>query len=434
MICYYYPPFVTAGTERSAKFAKYLPLSGYVPHILTTTIGGAGTNDSQNSVHRATELLAVHRRVTKRVSRSNTHLSNSRAGDANEARVLRRIKSFLLEWMVIPDAQIGWFPSAVRLGRRMLRHNDLDLIYSSSPPETSHLIACCLSHLTGRPLVADFRDGWAFESLKTSVRTNRYRRSIEGALEKTVVRSSDAIITASPPITEYFRHRYGLPPTRAVTITNGYDPEDYVDMAATEPPSFTITHTGTFSKSRSTTSPYWFFQAIHELLQEHQGLKQELHITLVGNLNHDEKRWISDFRLQSVVHCVGQVSREESLRYQLTSTVLLLVTSPADRSTVTSKLFEYLAARKPILALAQGTAAAEILSAVHTGSIVSPTDVEAIKRAIIALYAQWEGGELGVHIDPAKLQQFDRRELTRQLAEVFDRVLARDESTPRRSG
>jgi len=423
MICYYYPPFQTAGTERSVKFAQYLPQFGYEPYILTTRTLGDSADDKQRRIYRANELLNIYRAFRRRGEGAEPGLKRLTVQGKRD-----RIKGWVLDHLLIPDAQIGWLPFAVTVGKKIARSEGIDILFSTSPPESAHPIGECLKRLTGKPWVADFRDGWTYESLKGGALDIGYRRRIETSLERGVVSSADVITCATEPLARDFEGRYGLSDRQVVVITNGFDNSEYATIPRYEPsPFFTIVHTGAFSLSSQGRNPYPFLQAVGILVSKHEELRQRLRVVFVGRLAGKEKTFVSELGLDSWVRCVEQVTREESLCYQAKADVLLLVPDPFISSQVPGKLYEYFAAQRPILALAAGNACEELISELANGVVVPPDNEEKIKEAILAFYKQWKERKLEAAVDPARLKRFDRRELTERLAQIFDMALAYDE-------
>jgi len=436
MICYYYPPLRTGGTERSLKFARYLPDYGYEPFVLTARSHGTTIGDERNRIYRTNELWHIYRSTLGLLGRAKRPREVPDKPLASSKNGVRAIKRWLLLHALIPDPQIGWLPFAIRTGGQMVRGAGIDVIFSTSPPETAHLIAYYLQRSTGKPWVADFRDSWVFDPLKRDALALRYRRGLETFMERKVVAGADAVVCATKPVAQDFEDRCGLDAHNITVIPNGYDALDYGALSDVQelcPGVFSIVHTGSFAKSSGGRTLGTFLRALRCFVSEWGLAPTQLRLLLVGDLTDEEKALTQHFGLDEWVEHTGQVTRVESLQYQLGAQVLLLMPDPLITGQIPGKLYEYLAARKPILALARGNASADIISRFGAGIVVGSDDVEDIRRAISTLFTRWKSGQLKVDIDTAKLQQFDRRELTRQLAEVFDTVLTHDENSPRRA-
>jgi glycosyltransferase involved in cell wall biosynthesis len=323
----------------------------------------------------------------------------------------------MLKNIVIPDIGIGWLPGAIWTGRKVIQRQRIDIITSSSPLNSTHLIAGILADLTNTAWLADFRDGWLFEPLNRSYYESRLRFNIEQRMEAWVAGRSDAITTVSEPITTYFRETYPAD-VKYFTMFNGYDPADWSNLPSIERDVsiFRIVHTGAFAFSRSSTtrSPEPLFQALASLPSS---IRSKLQLILVGSLTEHERALIGQYGISAITHEIGQVLRQESLAYQLTADCLLLMVGK-DRSVATSKLYEYLYAKRPILALSSpDTAAASIIHDTDAGVCVPPDDPAQIGQAIVAYFQQWEKGVLTSASQG--IERFERRELTKQLADLL---------------
>jgi glycosyltransferase involved in cell wall biosynthesis len=297
----------------------------------------------------------------------------------------------------------------------------VSMIYSSSPPETSHLVAACLKVLGRKPWVADFRDGWLLESVKPALRNSRLRKWVEGLLERVVVSGADAVVSVSDPITKYFRETYAMYRNKFHSITNGYDPEDWAGVYAMprDCRKFRVVYTGAFSLGRKTIDPRPFFQSLKKLPER---IRENMEVLLIGELAAGEKDYLSDLGLEDIVRVLPQVEKARSLAYQLSADVLLLVAS-FDKSVATSKLYEYLYAGRPILAVSlDDAAAATIVKRTQSGIVVNPADPSAIAGGLIDLYEQWQQGRL--HAPGANADGYSRRFLTQQLAHLFETLIA----------
>lgn len=418
MLAYHYPPADHTGTRRMTAFARYLPASGYRPVVLTTNVRGTTPTDVEQRIFRASELTGLLARPyralrLRRVSagqRANTHVipADSRA-------------SLLLNAWMIPDIHITWLPFAVRLGFKLLRERPIKLIFSSSPPTTSHLVALTLKRLTGLPWVADFRDGWMFEPANPAPLNSRSRMGVELALERSVVLGADRIVTVNQHIADDLRRRYPRASGRICVISNGYDPGDFAEIVRAKhtTPKLRLVHTGSFTLSRASTSIEGLITAMHELRSSDPELSRDLELVLVGQLTMSEESIIARAGLGEQVRLLGRVSHREALQRQADADLLLLVTVPGESSVTTSKLFEYLAVGRPILALTGPSSAAAIIRDLDAGVIVAPDDVAGIQAALRELHGRWRNGDLPTYVHP-RVAEFSRPVLTEQLARLFN--------------
>ncbi len=417
LIVHDYPPIRTAGTERVLKFAQYLPDFGYQPLILTTARYGSLPDDQTQRVYRAGDLIhtlfSPLRRGSERPATEQVHVATF----ASQSLLGR-----LRDQIMFPDTKLGWLLPAVRLGQQIIAQHRPSLLFSSSPPETAHLIARRLHHASGLPWVADLRDGWLFEPPNPALRQASWRRRWEGRMERDVIGQAASVIAATAPITDDLRTRYPHAAAKITTLTNGYDEAEFADLTRQRPPDgrFLLTYTGSFAASRAGTSADAFFQALALHRQQHPDTP--LRVRIVGNISPAEQAAVHTLGLGDLVEFLPPVSRRQAHQHQLDADALLLITAPGQRSVATLKLFEYIRAGAPILALAHDNAAAAIVQADGLGVTAPPDDPIAIAAALHDLMQRCQEGERWPGFAAAQAR-YDRRQLTAQLATLFDMCL-----------
>ncbi|RRR77579.1 MAG: glycosyltransferase [Candidatus Viridilinea halotolerans] len=421
VVAYHYPPADHAGTRRVTSFARYLPDLGYRPVILTTNARGSQVTDNEHLIFRASELSGLLARPYRAWQLRNLPKQQqaNAAAIAADSRVSRRLNDWL-----IPDIHITWLPLALRKGLQLLREQPIKLIFSSSPPATSHLVALRLKQLTGLPWVADFRDGWMFEPPNPAPLKHLLRTKVESALEQRVVLGADRIVTVNQVIADDFARRYPEIAHKIVIITNGYDPSDFVALKRkVKATKLRFVHTGALSLSRAATSIAGLLTALKQLQVSMPALTNNLELLLVGQLTEIERTIIANAHLGERIRLIGSVSHQEALQWQADADALVLVTVPGTTSVTTSKLFEYLASGRPILALTGRSSAAEIIRELDAGIVVAPDDAAGIQQAIVQLHARWLADDLPTKRDP-RVERYSRPRLTAELAHCFDALLA----------
>jgi glycosyltransferase involved in cell wall biosynthesis len=423
MIAYIYPPNrIVTGSRRIIKFAKYLPHFGYRPVVLTTRAHGTLPDDTGSSIFRADDPVRLLKHLYQLVKRANQSPTQPVAVSSTAPGPESRIQQWRAKYS-IPDQQIIWYPWAVWTARSLLRSLPIRLLYSTSTPETDHLVGLTLKRLTGLPWVVDFRDGWMFETIPFR-HTSPLRHAIESRLERAVVTNADHIITASQVLANDFRQRYPRIAPRISVITNGYDPDDFapIQREKQKTPTFRVVHTGTFSLGRWNTSLDGLLEALRSMQADQLPLMEDLEIVLVGDLTATEWRTIEQSGVQEHFSMRGRVPYHEALEYQVQADILLLIVTAQVTSHSANKFFEYLATGRPILALASQSSIVGVVSHLGAGLVVDPDDPVGIRRALQTFHAQWKAGLLPTRVRE-QVRQFDRRELTRNLAAIFDRLL-----------
>jgi glycosyltransferase involved in cell wall biosynthesis len=410
VVVYPYPPTPSTGGNRWSAAAKYLRRLGHDVTVLTTSAFGRLPDDAANGVVRTRDLITARplRALLRRPPL---------AAVGEELPSLEKPAPGLLTSIVVPDAfAMSWSPAAYLAARRIVRERGIDCIVTSSPFESTHLIALALG--PSRPAwVADFRDGWTFEPLRAAFPTAA-QRALDRRLERAVAEHADALVAVTPPIADDLARRFGV---EAASVPNGWDPDlepaansSPLSVAAT-PGRFGLLHTGGFTGR----DPGPLFDALVLLSREEPDLAARLELVLAGRLTPPERRLIERTELDGIVRHVGMLPRAQALALQRRADALLLLTS-RQSSEATGKLFEYLAAGRPILALAQENAAARIVEETATGLTVPPDDVPAIVRA---LKTTLDGG-LEAGWRPHGLERYRYPEIAEALADQVERAIS----------
>jgi glycosyltransferase involved in cell wall biosynthesis len=414
-----YPPIRTTGAERPLRFSQLLPEFGYFPAILTTKRYGSLPSDKQDRVYRADDLIHnLFRALRDKHTENLAQNEQFRVATVSNQSALGRIRDSLL----IPDTKIGWIPEAMHLGRRVVEATQSSLIYSSSPPESAHLIAMRLSKSLALPWVADLRDGWMYEPPNAHVRSRAWRQRIEERMERAMIRQAAAVVTTTSWISADMQNRYPDEAHKVHTITNGFMESEFSGLKRRSPQSdeISIVYTGSLAASRQGTSPKGFFAGLRICLERYPDIKPR--VLMVGNFLASEIKEAQDAGVAEVVRFLPRVPRREALQYQIDADILLLIVAPNQRSMVPLKLFEYIRAGRPILALVAENAAADIIQRHDLGLIVPPDQPEAIAAALADLLirvrkdALWPGFTVAQPL-------YDRRRLTGDLARLFDDLL-----------
>ena len=423
LIAYYYPPMTNVGVQRSVKFAKYLPQFGFEPIILTVGRRGELPTQSLERIYRALDPLLLYKPYEDRLFGTRRHYESM----TKEVAGRNRLAHFVARNLFVPGPQVMWLLPALWKSMQIVRAEQTEVVFTTSPPYSSHLVGHALNRLSGIPWVADFRDGWIFDPHPPRPPNAHLRMAIERRMERGVIESADAVVCATPGFTDDFRRRFPARAQRITTITNGFDEEDYREAVQPDWDSnlFHIVHTGGFSSSKSARTPYHFLVGLKRFLDgldaAHRAMVQ---VTFAGRLTEAENRMIGELDLGDAVAYLGSVPYREAIGLQMAASVLLLVTTPDETSEATGKLFEYLGAQRPILGLAQANVAAEIIKNMRVGVCVPPADTAAICSALQSLFAAHQQGTLRTdETSPPTLDVYSRRALTGQLQAVFRKLL-----------
>jgi len=406
LVAYFYPPCRDTGAHRPAAMAKWLRRLGHRVTVLTTSAYGAGEAAMEDGVIRSADLQRLRARLHGRDRVDALFDADTYSG---RPHVLSRV--------VVPDPlAVAWAPFALRDALRANPRERFDCAITSSPPESVHMIGRALGR-RGVPWVADLRDGWTFEPIRPPFPTALQRR-LDERLERRWLTAADSVVCVSRPTADDLRARLGLDPE---LIPNGWDPDLAVeasDRSAAErlldPGRVSLVYTGRFgSYGRDPTA---LVQALGVLAREHPDVAARLELVLAGPLTEDESALMRSDVAPGRIVLAGTLDRPDALALQRAADALLLVASSRRTQLLNFKLFEYLAAGPPILALAAGTEAGRVVAEAG-GEAVPADDVNAIVDALRRLVA----GELEPS-DPALRERYSYPRIAERMAEVAERA------------
>ncbi|HEY3069490.1 MAG TPA: glycosyltransferase [Gaiellaceae bacterium] len=390
IVALYFPPAGGAGVQRPLKFAEHLPELGFETHVLAPDDPKWLDRDESQPlppravIHRAKNLGPKARRPGEELYR----LRGPERLGAQARLAFRR--------QLVPDASVLWNATAIPAAVRIVRREGIDVVLTTSPPGSIHLVGAAAKRVTGVRWVADLRDSIAAHPHR--------RRAVRGerSLARLVGGRADAITCASEAIAGEMRKL--VPAARVEVIENGCDFEDFAGLPYTPAPRLRITHTGRFFGRRN---PRPFLEALS------RG-PEDVVARFVGDFRRADREYAESLGVGDRLELVPSVPRAQALALQRDSEALLLLIPEAEgrgRGVLSGKVFEYLAAERPILAAVPPEgAAARLLEEVGTATIVAPDDVEGLTAALADLERCWRAGEL----DGAPLSEDSRRRLSRR--------------------
>jgi len=316
-----------------------------------------------------------------------------------------------------PDAEKGWKPFAVSEGGRLLQEENISAIISSSSPVTSHLVARELKARYKIPWVADFRDLW---SQNHNYSYGPLRRLIDRRLELKTLAAADALVTVSQPWAEQLETLHKG--KSAHTITHGFDPEEVNDPPAKLTAKFTITYTGTvYSKY----DPSKLFAALKDLISQGTLNPDEMEVRFYGTKTEWLDKKIEQYGLSSTVKQHGLVSQKAAFDKQRESQLLLILKweDTQERGSYSGKIFQYLGAKRPILATGgSNDVVSELLE--ETGAGVSAPTVEGVKSTLKELYREYKlQGRVCSKGDDIKVNKYSNRETAKKLSEILSSIV-----------
>lgn len=422
IITYYWPPSAGSGVQRWVKFAKYLPKFGWEPVIFTPENPDFGVKDDTllNDISPDMEIIKFPIWEPYQLLRRLLGKDKDFEPAATLEKPKKGFADHLSIWargnLLIPDPRVFWVRPSTHFLTDTIKTNQIDAVITTGPPHSLHMIGMKLKEKTGVKWLADFRDPWSKWELLDTLHMNRWVRKRHAALEARVLRSADKIVTISPQFEQDFR---SLGARKTTVITNGYDPDDFRDAENIAPAGkFLISHIGTIDDLRD---PRPFLTALRALLPDHQQLQQDIEVLFVGKVSPKLIEEVeNDPELNQVVTIRPYVPHSEVFKLYKRSSVLLLVLANAANAAgnVPGKLFEYLAAERPVLAIGNTNGdSSKIIMDAHAGKTCAPEDITSLKAAILTLYEDYKNG---ISLEKKDVQKYSRENLTKKLAELLD--------------
>ncbi|MFW6106874.1 MAG: glycosyltransferase [bacterium] len=432
-VAYEFPPTGGAGIQRTAKFVKYLPQFGWFPSVLTVSNPSVPVFD-ESLLQDVPEITRVVRAPTWEPGYGAKKLvgAGSENGNANKfvgylKRTLRDVANLILQ----PDPQILWAPRSVQAGRRLLRELPHQAIYATGPPFSSFVIGYRLSRAFGLPLILDYRDEW---SISNRHRENRTRGAVSGwyqqRLEKRILRHASAVLATTRASAHHLGSiaRTAGSRARVTHVYNGFDPTDFTRVNLGEARAavdlFRVCYVGTLW---NLTSVKPLVEAVRLLCTQAPSIADRLELVFAGRRTEEQERLL-DCLDGSPVRVVRRpyVEHEEAIRLLRSSSLLcLLLSDTAEASRVVpGKVFEYMAARRPILAIAPEGEVWDLLKDCPSATCVRPTDVSAI-AACLKTGLERLGGRSQSTEATFDISRFARPAQAGELASVLDGVTSR---------
>ncbi|MFI5121808.1 MAG: glycosyltransferase family 4 protein [Vicinamibacteria bacterium] len=368
LVAYFYPPCRDTGVLRPAAMAKWLRRLGHEVTVLTTSAYGTSEADAAEDVVRTADAQRWRARLAGKDSIGAIFDSPTYSGRPHP-----------LSRLLVPEALVAaWLPFARWRALRLQRERRFDSVITTSPPESAHAVGFALQR-RGLPWVADVRDAWTFESLRPEYPTAAQRR-LDQRLERRWLGAADTVVCVSEPAAEDLRRRGIAEP---LLVPNGWDPEATPEggpaTGLLDPERASLVYTGRFGSYGRDPRP--LVEALADLAALDPETAAKLELVVAGPLTEDEAAlFATDVSPARIVHA-GSLERDRALALQREADALLLVAQPSRSQLLNIKLFEYLAAGRPILALAAGTEAGRVAGELG-GEVVAADDPAAIAEAL----------------------------------------------------
>ena len=418
VITYYWPPAGGPGVQRWLKFVTYLRDFGiepivYIPEnpsypIVDETFEQEIPEDITIYKHRIFEPYRLagifSKKKTKRISAGVIKTKNQ--------SILEKTMLWIRGNWFIPDARKYWVRPSVEFLYDVLKKEQISTIITTGPPHSVHLIGYHIKQFKNVKWLADFRDPWTSIGYHKKLKLTRMAQNRHKDLEQLVLTQADKIVVTSETTRKEFQTITKQP---IEIITNGFD--TIVAHKVVLDTKFSLSHIGSMLTGRN---PKNLWKVIAELIAENSDFAAAVRLQFLGVLSDDVLETLKKSGLENYIDVLGYVSHEEAIQYQQKSQVLLLaeIDSEETKGIIPGKLFEYMAAERPILGVGPaGWEVADIVAATKTGAIFDYTSHFQLKNVLLNWFEQYQRNQLKV--SSINTNQYSRRELTKKLAELL---------------
>jgi glycosyltransferase involved in cell wall biosynthesis len=422
VITYYWPPAGGIAVQRWVKFCKYLGENGWQPIVYTVSNGHYPLTDNSMLKDIPHDLTVIKQPIWEpyelfqlfsKEKKAKVNPGEMKGGES--ASLLKRISIWVRSNFFIPDARKFWIRPSVKFLHNYLKENPVDALVSTGPPHSAHLIALGLRKKNNLPWLADFRDPWTTMDYYQELSLTNWADRRHHRLEREVLTTADAITVVGRGMKEEFETKRGR---EVAVITNGFDETDFSKESVDIDKDFSFVHIGSF---QARINPTGLWQALAELKNENHPLINKLKIKLTGSVAAPVIQSIKDNGLEEFLSLSTFQPHDEAIKQMKSAAVLLLCVYEQNKFIVTGKIFEYLAAKRPILYTGSKDGdAAQIILETETGPVFTKDEVQPIKKHIQFLYEQFERGDLNLKTN--RSEKYSHRMLVKKVATELDRI------------
>jgi len=412
IITYYWPPSGGAGVQRWLKMAKYLPEFGIEPIVLTVDPNYASYPLLDNTfiapegveVHRTQsfEPLKIYAKIFGKSKVPYSGFSN-----VNTQSPISKLSRYVRGNFFIPDARRGWNKYALEKARKLLRENQIDIIITTGPPHSTHLIGLELKKEFKLLWYADFRDPWTDIYYYDDLLLTEANQRRDKNLELEVLQKSDIVFSVCPSNQAILQEKLSADEKeKVILLTNGFDQDDFGDPSGAENSGIlNIVYTGTIAPSYNSLP---FFEILKHVSFEWK-------LTFAGNMSTDIQTWFKENSLMPNLDYKGYVNHYEAIELLKKGDLLLHIVPDTEKNRMgtTGKLFEYIGARKPILNIGpQEGDSAKFIAEVGAGK----TFLRDEKAEILAFLNDIKSSQKPFETEA---KRFSRKQITQELSELL---------------
>ncbi|WP_225986420.1 glycosyltransferase family 4 protein [Rufibacter sp. LB8] len=423
-LTYYWPPSGGGGVQRCLKFVKHLPEFGITPTVITVDENQASYPIlDQSLLAEVPDNIHVIRTGTREPFEFYKKLTGKKdipfGGFANTGKEnwKQKLFKFLRGNLFIPDPRVGWNRFALDAATKVMKRKPIQAILTSSPPHSTQLIGLKLKKKFGLKWIADMRDPWTDIYYYQDLNHTALAQKLDASYEREVLENADAVLVVSDDMKRLFLQKSAsLDPNKIHVIPNGYDEADFVHPSTSSSEEFIITYTGTITEAYNIEG---FLQALCETVTRNPFIRYKLRF--VGKVSLEVKRQVEAAGLPLITEYIDYVPHEESIKYLMASTALLMAIPdvPNNFGILTGKLFEYLAANKPIICIGPIHGDVDrILDECGAGRVFHYSGYEVILDHLLQMSKTWKINP-NLDLPIINYTQYSRRALTEKLAALL---------------
>lgn len=428
IITYYWPPAGGPGVQRVVKFVKYLPQFGWHPTVLTVRSGEYQAIDESlerditqdvRVIRTSTlEPFSMYKKFTGRST--DESIPAGFVGDSSKKSLTEKLARAVRMNLFLPDARIGWKPFAEKAAKQLIGSEKPDIILTSSPPQTVQLIGGSIKKILHVPWIADFRDPWTDIYYYEQSERSAWADYIDRRMEKNVLRQVDCISSVSREIVDLLQSKVKHT-IDSMVLPNGYDPEDFAQATSVDRNKFKISHIGKLSETQPIDS---MVDAIVQAMEVNPDLRNDLSIRFIGSLAAPQKS-VMQTQLVDRIAFEDYKPHSEVVGDMQQAALLFLIIPQTERNEgiLTGKLFEYIGAKRPILAIGpKNGAAARVIQDLESAKMFDYEETDFMCDWILDIYRRWKNGE-SLYVNAEHANSYSRIVQVQQLAKKMRELL-----------
>ncbi len=421
IITYYWPPSGGSGVQRWLKFVKYLRDFDIEPIVFTVDDPEYAIIDESLASDIPEGVEVIKHPIWEPYKLAS--FFSKKKKNKEQVGFLTKKKSFFGKVIAyiranffIPDARMFWVKPSAKFLKSYIKKNDIEVVISSGPPHSLHMIALKLKKELGITWISDFRDPWTEIDYMHQLPLSARSKKKHARLEKEVLENSDAVIVVG----ETMRQAYLPTNSNTYVIANGYD-VDLLKDDVTLDDHFSITHIGLMNEDRN---PHILWKVLSRMANENDEFRKSLKINLIGKVSDEVEKELTERSLLSNAEFIDYLPHTEVIAYQRKSQVLLLALNnvPSAKGIITGKIFEYLMANRPVIAIApEDGDLAKILQETNAGKVVGFENENDLYELVQRLYNEYISGNL--YLKSTGVEKYHRRNLTEELAVIINKTI-----------